>query len=321
MSNIHTLKSKDEKSDGSDSEDSNERQGFFVGGSEHSGQEVLGPGRNQDGDMVNRLFDAAKNAGAEQLSREEAESLESSSTATRNSSFQGGVYRLGGHGQPSEAIATASQQQNAQSTNPVAIVRLTVWANGLQIDDGPLRPFEDPQNRPLLQSITRGEVPQEIVNRFPGRKVDFQMIRKATEYVPPKVKPFSGEGHRLGAVVPHVVELDSDQSSSNMPGAPNNEEEATKLLADAQEAVNVRSDQPVTRIQVRLPAGQPLVGSFNHGHTVQDLRSFVVTANPALAFQPFQLMTTYPSKVLEDESGTTLQDAGILGSTILLKYV
>lgn len=53
------------------------------------------------------------------MSREEAESLESSSTATRNSSFQGGVYRLGGHGQPSEAIATASQQQNAQSTNPV----------------------------------------------------------------------------------------------------------------------------------------------------------------------------------------------------------
>lgn len=31
------------------------------------------------------------------------------------------------------------------------------------------------------------------------------MIRKNTPYVAPKAKPFSGQGYRLGSIVPNVV--------------------------------------------------------------------------------------------------------------------
>jgi len=56
MSNIHGLfSSKDKKSnhDSSDSEDEEQRgQSFYVGGSDHSGQEVIGPPKKKRGYSV-----------------------------------------------------------------------------------------------------------------------------------------------------------------------------------------------------------------------------------------------------------------------------
>ena len=47
----------------------------------------------------------------------------------------------------------------------------------------------------------------------PGKKVDFHMERKGTPYVKPKLKPFSGDGQRLGSVVPNVVGSSSRSAS------------------------------------------------------------------------------------------------------------
>lgn len=52
--------------------------------------------------------------------------------------------------------------------------------------------------------------------------------------------------------------------------------ESEKLLKEAQEAVKLKDGEPVTRLQIRLPSGQRLVGQFNHDNTVDDVRSFVV---------------------------------------------
>lgn len=50
-----------------------------------------------------------------------------------------------------------------------------------------------------------------------------------------------------------------------------------KLLKDAQEAVGLRADEPSGRIQIRIGSSPPIVGQFNHAHTVQDIRNFIVT--------------------------------------------
>ncbi len=49
--------------------------------------------------------------------------------------------------------------------------------------------------------------------------------------------------------------------------------------------------------QIRLNDGSRLVARLNHVNTVGDLRQYIVLARPHLAAVPFNLLTTFPSKV------------------------
>ncbi len=117
--------------------------------------------------------------------------------------------------------------------------------------------------------------------------------------------------------------------------------------------MQLRDGEPVTQVQVRLPDGQRLVARLNPSHTVDDLRSFIVryskqstvlgawemlesrdamivclgmltrlccSARPDLAFAPFQLLTTFPNKVIVDES-VDLKTAGLLNAVVVLKPI
>jgi UBX domain-containing protein 1 len=79
-----------EHSDGEDSDEG--RQGFFVGGSEHSGQQVLGP--NEADRRAQRLFDAVRRAGAEELTEEEAANIRAENSG-RERNYGGSGFRLG----------------------------------------------------------------------------------------------------------------------------------------------------------------------------------------------------------------------------------
>jgi UBX domain-containing protein 1 len=321
MPNIATLSSVKGKEGGggggasvsdSEGEDGRERQGFYVGGSERSGQQVLGPGD----DAVGRLFNAARRAGAEQMTPEEFEAAAGgSSSSGRSAQVQGGVYKLGGHGVPTEAVQSEQAAEQRADPNAPIHVRMNVWENGFSVDDGPLRAFDDPQSRPFLEAVTRGRIPPELVQKYPGRRVDIHMERKTSPYVAPKAKPFSGEAYRLGSIVPTVVD-----NSQPIPTKEPSVDEAAQLLKQAQEEVKLRDGEPTTRIQIRLPSGQRLVGNFNHEHNVEDVRTFIVTAIPSLAFQPFQLMTTFPNKVIENER-ETLKNADLLNAAIVVKHI
>lgn len=149
----------------SDSEDSDEgRQGFFVGGSEHSGQQVLGP--NDADRRAQSLFDAVRRAGAEELTPEEAARIRAEDKAAGRI-FQGGGHRLGTSDDPGKSgqklcnllvvlvvVNTVPAPQPAR-TGPVS-VRLILWQNGFSInEDGPLRAYEDPANQALLVALRR----------------------------------------------------------------------------------------------------------------------------------------------------------------------
>lgn len=70
-------------------------------------------------------------------------------------------------------------------------------------------------------------------------------------------------------------------------------------------------------LQIRLSDGSRLVGQFNHDHTVGDIRSYIITARPQYETRPFSLLSSYPSRELNDSE--TITSAGLLNAVIMQK--
>ncbi|KAL3107080.1 hypothetical protein niasHT_019476 [Heterodera trifolii] len=319
MSNIHTLGGDDDnksrrRSNSSDDENSDEgRQGFFVGGSERSGQEVLGPNRNENV-SADHFFEAIRRAGAERITQEQNEALNTPRQTGGGDGQSQVAFRLGGHGMESERIGETSATAGGTSRQQApVVVRLVFWNNGFTVDDGPLRQFQDPQNREFLQAVMTKRIPAELTMAAPGREIDLRIEKKGTDYEQPKTKAFSGQGNQLGTITPNVggaadvVFVDAPPKLT--------EEETAKLVEQAQAELKVDDNLPTTRIQIRIPdAARPIVARLNQTHTVNQLRIFIVTADPSLAYRPFRLMTSYPTQPIDDE-GLSVKDAGLLNAT------
>jgi len=282
---IHTMNSS--------SEDEEEGQAFYAGGSEHSGQQVLGPPRKKD--MVSDMFKAVREHGVE--------ILEPSAGSSHSSSFRGTGYKLGQTATDTEKIPGAPEPSRPEQ------VTLKLWRDGFSLNDGELRHYTDPSNRDFLDSIRRGEIPSELRqgtseihlamedHRMEGYKLDSQ-----TKFT----RAFTGQGHTLGSPTPAAV------------GAPSvQEKDCAVNEARAKTDLGVDSSQPTTNIQIRLADGTRLVGQFNHGHTIGQVRSYIVTARPQYETHPFALLSSYPSRELKDSE--TLAEAGLLNSAIMQK--
>ncbi|PAV56251.1 hypothetical protein WR25_15691 [Diploscapter pachys] len=304
--------------DASDDERQGRRQGFFVGGSEHSGQQVLGPrGPAQPDDLFHALMRSARSHGAEVVNPNE--------TSGGRQGSSGGGIRLGRGGESSSGAPPAASAQDNQPTgeqsgdeeaNEVE-VRLTLWANGFTVDDGPLRSPEDAANKEFIAAIASGKIPPELMRQHHGKMINLRMERKGSDYAPPKAKPFGGSGARLGGVVPNIVGAPAPSSSAPQAAMPDEKE---KNLKEAIAAIGAKDDKEKTNVQVRLPDGSRLVAPFNVDQNISTIRNFVVGARPELAFQEFQMMTTFPNKIIDDES-LTLKDAGLLNAVVMVKTV
>ncbi|KAK3103612.1 hypothetical protein FSP39_020524 [Pinctada imbricata] len=283
------------------SEDSDEGQAFYAGGSEHSGQQVLGPPKKKTDSkkIVDNLFKSAKEHGAEEVGSEAGPSKPNASKFA----FRGAGYKLGDtEDAPSSMIQGRPLQQGPKQVDMV----LKLWKDGFSVDDGPLRDFKDPQNKEFLDSISKGEVPRELISQAKGGEVNLNMEDHRTEdYVKPKVtmKAFSGAGHMLGSPAPNVV------ATSQSTGGTGSE-------SSAQQAVSVNTSQPTTNLQIRLADGSRLSAKMNHTHKVSDVRRYITTARPEYATANFVLMTTFPNKELTNED-VTLKDANLLNAVIV----
>ncbi|GMR48135.1 hypothetical protein PMAYCL1PPCAC_18330, partial [Pristionchus mayeri] len=233
-----------------------EEQSFFVGGSEHSGQQVVGPrSKKNEGEVADELFKAARDAGAEVDERGVG------GTPSNSVSFSGGGHRLG------DNVGGTERVEAAPSAEPTVVsVTMTAYENGFQLDEGELRPFDDPANAAFLNDISRGRIPRELTLQYPGKEIDMKMVRMPGNYEPPKVVLFGGSGARLGAVVPEVV--------AHIPPAVSTEDAASALKA-AQASLAVDENQPVTQVQIRLPDGNRFVARLNQSATVSELRAFI----------------------------------------------
>ncbi|KAB0803498.1 hypothetical protein PPYR_00468 [Photinus pyralis] len=276
----------------SSSEDEEEGQAFYAGGSEHSGQQVLGPPRHRD--MVSDMFKAVREHGVE--------ILEPAATGAHTSAFTGTGYKLGQTGNDSETIP------GARSSSRPEEVTLKLWRDGFSLNDGDLRQYTDPQQTEFLDSIRRGEIPPEL--RQGNSEVHLSMEDRRTETfkqeIEKRTKVFSGQGHTLGSPTPAVI------------GAPPLQEKDSALNeTKAKEKLSVDTSQPTTNIQIRLADGTRLVAQFNHMHTVGHIRSFIINARPQYGLNPFALLSSYPSRDLGDSE--TIAEAGLLNAAIMQK--
>lgn len=289
-----------------DSANEDEGQAFYAGGSERSGQQVLGPGKKADSkeNFVLEVFKAAKRHGAQVL-EPGSEGRPSGGGATW--AFQGTGHRLGdatSGGGGSETIAGAP----AVNPRPAVSRVLKMWRDGFSIDDGPLHAYDDPSSREFLQAICRGEIPRELLQEADGAEVNLNMEdHRHEQFMAPvrtKVAPFVGQGHRLGTVTPTL----SRPAGATPP--------TEHLEANAKKAINLDDSLPTTNIQIRLSDGTRLVARMNHSHTIGDIRKYIVTARPEYEAATFILLTTFPHKELVDDK-VTLKDANLLNAVIV----
>lgn len=285
----------------SSEEDGEEGQAFYAGGSETSGQQILGPNKKKKKDITQSLFDAAKSHGAEVISQEPSDKLKDKDI------FKGAGFKLGSNVAPSTKVGVSlvDQPPDLKQTQDVTI---KFWKNGFSIDNGVLRDFNDPSNKDFLNSISKGEVPEELRSQVHGGEVHVNMEdHREEEYQKPKetLKAFSGTGHVLGSPVPSII------TESSLPPA------AAVNSLPSQPVFKVDESKPTTTIQIRLSDGTRLVTKFNTSNTVGDIRNVVRNARPGN--RNFRLMTTFPNKTLEQDDVTI--EAGKLQNAVIVQRV
>jgi len=161
-SNINTFSSRfgskaNDEDDTSDS-DSEEGQAFYAGGSETSGQQILGP--KKDGSkFVKHMFKKAREHGAEAVDPNSSMGQAAGGASSRPT-FTGSGFKLGSsEDTPSEVVQGASSKKEEEPREFV----LKMWQNGFSIDDGPLRDYNDRENREFLMEVMQGHIPRELV--------------------------------------------------------------------------------------------------------------------------------------------------------------
>jgi len=271
-SNFATLASLNNSSSGDENDEKG--QAFYAGGSQTSGQQILGPPRkNPIKDYVSEVF---KQAQAGQMEQFDDDSHESG-PSTR--SFGGAGYRLGQTEDDHVKVASSSASANKKKQD-CETVTVRVYRQGFTVDDGELRPYEDPRNRQFFESITHNEIPAEL--RKPGSTMVHVNVEDhlSEDYVKrtPKFKAFAGSGHTLGSPAPATTEETAAAASSPAAAAvaqPSDNQAENEAKASAN--LNIQEEQPTTMLSIRLADGGRLSARFNLSHTVQDIHLFIQT--------------------------------------------
>uniref|UniRef100_A0A8C5L2U9 NSFL1 cofactor p47 n=1 Tax=Jaculus jaculus TaxID=51337 RepID=A0A8C5L2U9_JACJA len=188
--------------DQDEDEEEEEGQRFYAGGSERSGQQIVGPPRKKSpNELVDDLFKGAKEHGAVAVER---------------------VTKSPG-----------------ESSKPRVHIVLKLWKSGFSLDNGELRSYQDPANAQFLESIRRGEVPAELRRLAHGGQVNLDMEdHRDEDYVKPKgaFKAFTGEGQKLGSTAPQVLNTSSPSQQAE------NEAKASSsiLINEAEPTTNIQ---------------------------------------------------------------------------------
>ncbi|XP_061705445.1 NSFL1 cofactor p47 [Cydia pomonella] len=282
------------------SSDDDEGQAFYAGGSERSGQQIIGPGKNRK-DIVTEMFKSVRERGAVVFEDEPT-----TASRGRGGAFSGTGYRLGQTSDDHEPVSAPGAQSQGED---IRAVRLRLYREGFTVDEGPVRSYTDPEHAEFLDSIRRGEIPASLGG---AGAVRVSLEDRRHEPAPAaKSQAFAGKGQMLGSPTPPVV---GAPAAVGTPAAAAADRDANTRAAQA--AVQLDDTQPATSIQFRLADGSRVAGRFNLSHTVADLRQFVARAEPAYQARPFLLLTSYPSAELAD-SAATVQQANLANSTLL----
>ncbi|KAH8416183.1 hypothetical protein KR222_010108 [Zaprionus bogoriensis] len=283
-----------------------EHQAFYAGGSDRSGQQVLGPAKRKN--FREQLTDMMRSA-QEQNIAEVGVGPSTSGTANASGNVWGQGMRLGMTDNDHTAVGTNRSAQPAEN-KPVVVLKL--WSQGFSIDGGELRHYDDPQNKEFLETVMRGEIPQELLEM--GRMVNVDVEDHRHEDFKRQAVPqtFKGSGQKLGSPVGNVV-TNKEPAAAAAALAP---EDVAKQEASARDALNLNAEAPSTTLQIRLADGSRLAAQFNLTHTVSDIRRFIQTARPQYSNSNFVLVSSFPTRELSDDS-STIEKAGLKNAALM----
>eukprot|EP00930_Biecheleria_cincta_P049148 TRINITY_DN34396_c0_g1_i1.p1 TRINITY_DN34396_c0_g1~~TRINITY_DN34396_c0_g1_i1.p1 ORF type:complete len:242 (+),score=53.73 TRINITY_DN34396_c0_g1_i1:87-812(+) len=186
--------------------------------------------------------------------------------------------------------------QSSADPPPSDARNVTVYKNGITVDDGPFRPISDPLNKKFMDEMARGRCPAEL-QVAPDKPVHVTVNDKRSEDykepAAPSCMPFSGEGNILGGY-----------SSSS-----------TAAVEADKGSVTVDASKPRGKIQIRFHDGSRKAQEFNEEHTVADLRSFCAQC---VGGQAMAIMGGFPPKPVTDDF-QTLKAAGLLNAAVTVK--
>lgn len=173
-------------------------------------------------------------------------------------------------------------------------IKLTVYKNGFQIDDGEFRDISVPENKKFMDEVEKGFIPQELVAQ--GKKelaIALEDKRKENYEAPvpeKKFQAFVGGGTSFGGV----------------------KSEGLGVFKDIEFAVN--SNTPSTNINIRLFNGDTITQAFNLTHTVGDIFAFLAAVAPVSG--SFQIVEGFPPKPLTQQD-KTIGELKLQGTTLI----
>jgi UBX domain-containing protein 1 len=305
---VRTLRDLQASADDDDDEDEDKKKRDLFAGGEKSGLAVQDPSRGGSGgrgtDHFQNILSQARN-NAPRAPGGDDDDEEEPAGPSRPSNFSGRAQTLGGDDAPSRIVADPAAPVTGRRPGAAALPRISrtmhLWADGVSIDDGPLFRFDDPANQPLMEQINQGHAPLSMLDVQPGQEVDLNLDpHKDENYVKPKpkYKPFSGSGQRLGSPTPGVAAA----SSSSITAAPAPAQQPAASSTSAGPVNEIDESVPTITLQIRLGDGSRVQSRFNTTQTIGDVYNFVSRTSAASGDRQWALMTTFPSKELEDKS-------------------
>jgi UBX domain-containing protein 1 len=173
-------------------------------------------------------------------------------------------------------------------------IKLTVWKNGFQIDDGLFRDASIPENKKFMEEVEKGYIPQELVAQGKKELAIALEDKRKEEYKEPvpekKFQAFVGGGISMGG---------------------NIQSEGLGINKDVK--FHIDPNSPTTRINIRLHTGESITQEFNLYHSVGDIFSYVSSVAPVVG--TFQLIEGFPPKPLTNMD-KTIEELRLQGTTL-----
>ncbi|KAG8445713.1 hypothetical protein GDO86_010485 [Hymenochirus boettgeri] len=197
---------------------------------------------------------------------------------------------------------TASPEDN--DSNADVIIKM--WKNGFTINDGNLRDYSGAENCYFMDSVRKGELPEELQKTFQKEEISVNFEDRKSEdcsYRKPQINPFSGLGHRLGSATPKIITKDS--------------EKCNELILPV---VDLNNLEPLTTIKIWMADGKRIVQKFNISHRISDVRHFLERIPSKSEKVPFIFATSFPLCEIMDET-VTIQEANLQKSVLVQKLL
>lgn len=194
--------------------------------------------------------------------------------------------------------------------------KITMYASGFTVDNGPYRRLADPANADFLTSLARGMIPRELSQEArdsgAGGEVMVGLVdKRAEEYDPDKhgeqgsgggFESFSGEGQSLGA-----------QGSATSAATASSEGVIDPSNASAPQELD--ASRPSTSVAIRLLNGKRLVVKVNLDSSLTELGQHI---GSQAGTDPYILTSGFPPVVIRD-LGKSVEEAGLKGAQVVLK--